>query len=76
MRLVVRDSVNNQLGYEHYDQTPFGDSTLTYSGKGSRFSYGAKELNPENGYFKMGTRLYDAKIGRFHSIQSLFALTH
>ena len=65
VRLVVRDSVNNQLGYEHYDQTPFGDSTLTYSGKGSRFIYGAKKLNPENGYFKMGARLYDAKIGRF-----------
>jgi RHS repeat-associated protein len=34
---------------------------------GSRFSYGAKEMNPENGYFAMGARLYDAKLGRFLS---------
>jgi hypothetical protein len=33
---------------------------LTYAGLGSRFSYGAKEMNPENGYFAMGARLYDA----------------
>jgi hypothetical protein len=59
VRAVIRDSVGGDRGYEHYDQTPFGDSTLTYSGLGSRFSYGAKEMNPENGYFAMGARLYD-----------------
>lgn len=41
---------------------------------GTQFSYASQELNPENGYFVMGARLYDASSGRFLSRDPLAEL--